>query len=56
MRAFTALVQQLRRCSFFVAGGPFLGSRRDQIIALAALRCNSGGVYQFRDYPTRPAV
>ncbi|MFL5047639.1 MAG: ABC transporter substrate-binding protein [Xanthobacteraceae bacterium] len=47
--AFTALVQQ-RAGALVVAGSPFMGSRRDRLIALAA-RNAIPAIYQFRDFP-----
>ena len=47
--AFTALVQQ-RTGALVVAGSPFMGSRRDRLIALAA-RNAIPAIYQFRDFP-----
>jgi putative ABC transport system substrate-binding protein len=47
--AFATMVQQ-RTGALLVTGSPFLGSRRDRLIALAA-RDAIPAIYQFRDFP-----
>jgi putative ABC transport system substrate-binding protein len=46
--AVAAVVQQ-RAAALFVAASPFFGSRREQIVALAA-RHSLPGIYSFRDF------